>query len=237
MSDAALHIDHLCAGYGRLQIINDVSLSVPAGERVAILGRNGMGKSTLFGSIMGLTTYRGGRVTVRGQDVTRLRTTDRVEAGLGYVPQTRDMFMSLTVEENLRAGLRNRPRGDVSEAYELFPRLAERRNSMSTTLSGGEQQMLSIARTLLGRPTVLLLDEPLEGLAPVICDELLAALGAMTGNGEITTVLIEQQLARALEFVRSVVVMERGSIAWQGSAEALKRDAALVDRYLGVGVH
>ena len=237
MSDVALQVDTLCAGYGRLQIINDVSLSVPAGARVAILGRNGMGKSTLFGSIMGLTTYRSGRVAVQGHDVTRLKTTDRVEAGLGYVPQTRDMFMSLTVEENLRAGLRNRPRGDVAESYELFPRLAERRNAMSTTLSGGEQQMLSIARTLLGRPRVLLLDEPLEGLAPVICDELLAALGAMTGNGEITTVLIEQQLARALEFVQSVVVMERGSIAWQGSADALKRDAALVDRYLGVGVH
>ena len=237
MPAAALEIDNLCAGYGPTRIIEDISFSVAAGDRLAVLGRNGMGKTTLLATLMGLTTRHGGGVRIAGVDAAALRTSARVGLGIGYVPQTRDIFPSLTVEENLRTGLKGRPPAALEEAYGMFPRLRERRGNYGMQLSGGEQQMLSMARTLLGKPKVLLLDEPLEGLAPVICDELMALLGQLAASKEVTIILVEQQIERALDFADSVMVMERGRTSWTGKPQELTSDRALVDRLVGVGIH
>jgi branched-chain amino acid transport system ATP-binding protein len=234
---AALEVSNLCAGYGPTRIIEDVSFSVAAGDRLAVLGRNGMGKTTLLATLMGLTTRHGGGIRIVGADAAALRTSARVGLGIGYVPQTRDIFPSLTVEENLRTGLKGRAITALDEAYAMFPRLRDRRGNYGMQLSGGEQQMLSMARTLLGKPSVLLLDEPLEGLAPVICDELMALLGRLAASKEVTVILVEQQIERALDFADSVMVMERGRVSWTGGPAALKADRALVDRLVGVGIH
>ncbi|WP_295850364.1 ABC transporter ATP-binding protein [Tardiphaga sp.] len=237
MPAASLEVDGLCAGYGPIRIMEGVTFSVKAGGRLAVLGRNGMGKTTLLASLMGLTTRHGGRINIGDQDVTGRRTSARADLGLGYVPQTRDIFSSLTVEENLRTGLKGRPAAALAEAYEMFPRLRERRGNYGKQLSGGEQQMLAMARTLLGKPSILLLDEPLEGLAPVICDELMLLLGQLAASNEVTIILVEQQIERALGFADSVMVMERGQISWAGAPAALIADRALVDRLVGVGIH
>lgn len=200
-----------------------------------MLGRNGVGKTTLLASIVGLTRRHAGRVLLGEVDVSDRRPSERARLGLGYVPQTRDVFRSLTVEENLQAGLKDRPLADREEAYAMFPRLGERRRQPAGQLSGGEQQMLSTARALLGRPTVLLLDEPLEGLAPVICDELMGSLTALVAAGGMTVVLVEQQIGRALDFCDRVVVLDRGRIVWSGEPTALARDEAAIERYVGVG--
>ncbi|GGX30781.1 ABC transporter ATP-binding protein [Pigmentiphaga litoralis] len=232
-----LSIRRLAAGYGAIRVIDELSLDIPAGSRVALLGRNGMGKTTLLASLMGLTRRFGGEVLLDTRDISGLSTTARAAAGLGYVPQTRDIFASLTVEENLMAGLKGRPRSAVQEAYAMFPRLAERKKNLGIQLSGGEQQMLSTARTLLGQPSILLLDEPLEGLAPVVCDELMTSLIALTQDRSMTTILVEQQIDRALDYADVVLIIEHGHIAWSGQASAMREDPSLVDRYLGVGVH
>ena len=237
MPAASLEVDGLCAGYGPIRIMEGVTFSVKAGGRLAVLGRNGMGKTTLLASLMGLTTRHGGRINIGDQDITGRRTSARADLGLGYVPQTRDVFSSLTVEENLRTGLKGRPAAALAEAYEMFPRLRERRGNYGKQLSGGEQQMLAMARTLLGKPSILLLDEPLEGLAPVICDELMLLLGQLAASNEVTIILVEQQIERALGFADSVMVMERGQISWAGAPAALIADRALVDRLVGVGIH
>jgi len=237
MPAARLDVENLSAGYGPTQIIAELSFSVPAGDRLAILGRNGMGKTTLLATLMGLSTRHRGHIRIDGDDLADRRTSSRALLGVGYVPQTRGIFRSLTVEENLSTGLKGRPRIALAEAYEIFPRLAERRRHLGQQLSGGEQQMLSMARTLLGKPSVLLLDEPLEGLAPVICDELMTMISGLAGSGEVTIVLVEQQIERALEFADRVLVLERGRQAWQGSSADLRSDRALVERLLGVGIH
>jgi branched-chain amino acid transport system ATP-binding protein len=166
-----------------------------------------------------------------------MRSSARAARGFGYVPQTRDVFRSLTVEENLQVGLKGRPRSALEEAYAMFPRLKERRRNLGWQLSGGEQQMLSTARTILGNPSILLLDEPLEGLAPVICDELMASLTALAVDRRMTIVLVEQQIERALAFAESVLLVERGRVAWCGSSTELRHDQGLVERYIGVGIH
>ncbi|CAN5294177.1 ABC transporter ATP-binding protein [soil metagenome] len=237
MPAAALDITGLCAGYGPTRIIEDISISVAAGGRLAVLGRNGMGKTTLLATLMGLSTRHGGAIKIGNEDVTGKRTSARAGLGIGYVPQTRDIFPSLTVEENLRTGLKGRPPAALDEAYAMFPRLRERRGNYGKQLSGGEQQMLSMARTLLGKPSVLLLDEPLEGLAPVICDELMALLRRLAATKEMTIILVEQQIERALDFADSVMVLERGRSSWAGAPEALISDRALVERLVGVGIH
>lgn len=235
MPAARLEVDGLSAGYGPVRILSDIGFAVPAGGRLTVLGRNGVGKSTLLASLMGLTSHKGGTVRLDGHDVTTLKTFARAAAGLGYVPQTRDIFRSLTVEENLSAGLKGRPRDELDRVYRMFPRLAERRNHNGMQLSGGEQQMLSLARTLLGRPSVLLLDEPLEGLAPVICDRLMETIVELARSGEMTVVLVEQQIERALDFTDDVIVVERGRIVWRGQADELRASPELIDRLLGVG--
>jgi branched-chain amino acid transport system ATP-binding protein len=237
MPAARLDVENLSAGFGRTQIIADISFCVPAGDRLAILGRNGMGKTTLLATLMGLSTRHRGHIRIDGNDLAELRTSSRSLLGVGYVPQTRGIFRSLTVEENLSTGLKGRSRSALAEAYEMFPRLGERRRHLGLQLSGGEQQMLSMARTLLGKPRVLLLDEPLEGLAPVICDELMGMISGLAGSGEVTVILVEQQIERALDFADRVLILERGRQAWQGPSTDLRSDRALVDRLLGVGIH
>ncbi|MFT3939091.1 ABC transporter ATP-binding protein [Rhodopseudomonas sp.] len=236
MPAARLEVQGLAAGYGSVSILSDISFAVPAGGRLTVLGRNGVGKTTLLATLMGLTTHKGGTVRVGEREVTGLKTYARAAAGLGYVPQTRDVFRSLTVEENLFTGLKGRPRSELESVYAMFPRLAERRNHGGMQLSGGEQQMLSLARTLLGKPTVLLLDEPLEGLAPVICDQLMETIVKLAQSGEMTVVLVEQQIERALDFADDVLVVERGRIVWRGQAAEFRADRELADRLLGVGI-
>jgi branched-chain amino acid transport system ATP-binding protein len=213
-----------------------MSFEIAEGGRLAVLGRNGVGKTTLLASLMGLSTYQGGRILVGGADVTDLKTSARAQSGMGYVPQTRDIFRSLTVEENLVAGLKGGKRDALDQVYCLFPRLAERRRHSGSQLSGGEQQMLSLARTLVGKPSVLLLDEPLEGLAPVICDQLMEAITALAESGEMTILLVEQQIERALRFADRVLVIERGRAVWSGDCAELRADPRLIDRLLGVGL-
>lgn len=237
MPAARLEVAGLSAGYGPTQIVQNITFDVPAGGRLAILGRNGVGKTTLLATLMGLSTRHAGSVRIGDVDITRRRTSARALAGVGYVPQSRDVFASLTVEENLATGLKGRGRAALAEAYDMFPRLGERRRHLGGQLSGGEQQMLSMARTMLGQPSLLLLDEPLEGLAPVICDELMSMITRLAGSGDITVVLVEQQIERALDFADRVLILERGREVWSGAPDALRADRALIERLLGVGIH
>ena len=235
MPASALEVRHLSAGYGPTIVLEDISFSVAAGARLCILGRNGMGKTTLLSSIMGLNKRYGGEILLDNQDIASLKSSERARRGIGLVPQTRDIFRSLTVEENLLAGIKDRPRSVIQEAYDMFPRLQERRRNLGWQLSGGEQQMLSTARAILGRPSVLLLDEPLEGLAPVICEELMAAFTRLAASGEMTFLLVEQRLESALDFAETVLILERGRIVWQGTSEALRAKDRLIEHYIGVG--
>lgn len=237
MPAARLEVECLSAGYGPTQIVSEMSFAVPAGGRLAILGRNGVGKTTLLATLMGLSTRHHGRILADGRDISALRTSARALCGMGYVPQTRDIFGSLTVEENLSTGFKTRERDGLEGIYQMFPRLAERRRHLGLQLSGGEQQMLSMARTLLGRPSILLLDEPLEGLAPVICDQLMETIYRLATSGDMTILLVEQQIERALNFADRVMVVERGRAVWEGESAELKSDRALVNRLLGVGIH
>lgn len=234
MAEIVLEMEGVVAGYGETTVLQGISLSVRAGQRVAVIGRNGVGKTTLLATIMGLTRLHGGGLRYRGQDLTGMAPHRRAALGLGLVPQTRDIFPSLSVEENLIAGMR----GDASleEAYALFPRLKERRRNGGGQLSGGEQQMLSIARTLMGRPELLMLDEPLEGLAPVICDQLMDTFETLARDGRHTIVLVEQHTDLALRFAEQVVILDAGAVVYEGPAEALRLDPAVVERHVGVGL-
>ncbi|WP_343504317.1 ABC transporter ATP-binding protein [Alloyangia pacifica] len=234
MADKVLELRNVTAGYGPTHVLRDISLSVAPGERLAVIGRNGAGKTTLLSTIMGLTRMHGGSVHYGGREIDRLAPYRRNALGLGLVPQTRDIFPSLTVEENLLSCLR----GDASleEAYALFPRLKERRKNGGTQLSGGEQQMLSIARTLMTRPDVLLLDEPLEGLAPVICEQLMAVFEELAKDGSRAVVLVEQHAEAALAFATRAVLMANGAIVHEGPAGALRQDAELLHRHVGVAM-
>lgn len=235
MTALALTVENLNTGYGPTRIIENVSFTVDAGSRLAILGRNGVGKTTLFASIAGLTRYYSGRIMIGDADITHVSTSDRAMAGLGYVPQTRDIFATLTIEENLMVGLKTRPNTALEEAYNMFPRLKERRKNLGGQLSGGEQQMLSTARTILGQPKILLLDEPLEGLAPVICEELMQAFHQMSKTHHMTVLLVEQRIEQALNFAESAIILERGKIAWSGTTENLRNHHDVIDKLLGVG--
>lgn len=235
MPAVSLEIRNLSSGYGPTRVIEDVSFSAPAGSRLAVLGRNGMGKTSLLATLAGQTKRYGGEIRLGERDITPLPSAARAIAGIGYVPQTRDVFPTLTVEENLFVGLKGRPKDALSEAYAMFPRLAERRRNLGSQLSGGEQQMLSTARTILGQPTVLLLDEPLEGLAPVICEELMAAFSRLAQTGGMTILLVEQRIQSALDFADHVIIMERGRVAWNGTPSELSADKQTVEALLGVG--
>lgn len=232
-----LSLHNVVAGYGPTTVLNGLSFDVRASERLAMIGRNGVGKTTALRAIMGLVPLRSGSLHFQGQDIGALLPHQRAELGLGYVPQTRDIFPSLTVEENLIAGLKRRPRSALDEAYALFPRLAERRRNGGAQLSGGEQQMLSVARALLGRPSLLLLDEPLEGLAPLIRQELLKAFGNMADQTGIATIIVEQQVDEALRYAQRAIILDHGTVVHEGGAHALLDDETTLERWVGMAVH
>jgi branched-chain amino acid transport system ATP-binding protein len=234
MVDELLSLKDVRAGYGRTEILNGVSLDVRKGERLAVIGRNGVGKTTLLATIMGLTRLHGGSISHAGERIDALPTHRRAERGLGLVPQTRDIFKSLTVEENIIAGLRGE--GTLEQAYALFPRLQERRRNRGGQLSGGEQQMLAIARALAGRPSLLLLDEPLEGLAPVICDMLMDVFRRLAGDGRTTVVLVEQHVEMAIEFADRVIILDAGQIVYQGVPADIRSDSSILSRFVGVAL-
>ncbi|MDK1389870.1 ABC transporter ATP-binding protein [Sinorhizobium sp. 8-89] len=235
MPATPLEVENLSAGYGPTRVLEGISFSVPAGARLAVLGRNGMGKTTLLATLAGQTRRYEGRIRIGETDVTALPSASRALSGLGFVPQARCVFPTLTVEENLFVGLKGRAKSALQEAYDMFPRLHERRRNLGSQLSGGEQQMLSTARSILGRPSVLLLDEPLEGLAPVICEELMKVFAKLAGTGDMTILLVEQRIQSALDFANHVIVLERGRLAWTGTPDELAKDHAAVERLLGVG--
>ena len=228
-----LKIDRLRAGYGEAVVLPNMSLSLAEGQVLALLGRNGTGKTTLINSIVGVTRRFGGSITLGGRDLTLMRPDQRARAGIGWVPQERNIFRSLTVEENMTAVAQAGP-WTVEKVYEMFPRLKERRNNFGNQLSGGEQQMLAIGRALTLNPKVLLLDEPTEGLAPIIVEELLKALCTITRSGGICSVIVEQNAQKILGLADRVVILERGAIAHDAESRALKADPSVLERYLGV---
>lgn len=228
-----LAIERLSAGYGEAVVLAEISLSIAEGQSLALLGRNGMGKTTLINSIVGVTRYRGGSIKLGGRDITRLRPEQRAHAGVGWVPQERNIFKSLSVEENLTA-VQRPGRWTPEKVYELFPRLAERRGNLGNQLSGGEQQMLAVGRALVVNPRIVLLDEPLEGLAPIIVEELLAALSRIIREEGLSAILVEQNAQKILGVTDRAVIIERGSIVHEGQSAALKADRAVLETYLGV---
>jgi len=228
-----LSIENLRAGYGEAVVLPGLSLRLPEGEELALLGRNGTGKTTLINSIVGVTRRFGGAIRLAGRDVTAMRPDQRARAGIGWVPQERNIFRSLTVEENMTAVAQAGP-WTVEKVYEMFPRLKERRNNFGNQLSGGEQQMLAVGRALTLNPKVLLLDEPTEGLAPIIVEELLRALGTITRGSGICSVIVEQNAQKILGLADRVVILERGAIVHDAASHALKADSAVLERFLGV---
>ncbi len=230
----ALELDGLSSGYGETIVVENVGLRVAAGETLSIIGRNGVGKTTLLATVMGHTTLHGGQIRLHGNDISRLAPHRRVLAGLGYVPQEREIFPSLTVRENLAVAARP-GRWTVDAVCELFPRLRERQVNRGNHLSGGEQQMLAIARALVGNPSVILMDEPSEGLAPVIVAELTRAMRQLVDTHGLSLVLVEQNTRLALDISARTVVMNRGRIIFDGASEQLKQNREMLDRLIGVG--
>jgi branched-chain amino acid transport system ATP-binding protein len=238
MSQPLLELEKIVSGYGQAVVVRGVSLELEPGRSLALLGRNGVGKTTLLNSIIGVTTYKSGRVTLDGRDITKLTPDVRAGLGIGWVPQERNIFKSLTVEENLTCVQRPGPRGtkqwDVAAIYKLFPRIAERRRNLGNQLSGGEQQMLAMARALVLNPKLLLLDEPTEGLAPIIVDELMATITRLTRQDGLSAVIVEQHAQKLLALTDAAVVLERGEVVWSGASAALAADKATLETYLGV---
>jgi branched-chain amino acid transport system ATP-binding protein len=229
----ALAIEKLSAGYGEAIVLSNVSLSLEEGRSLALLGRNGMGKTTLLNSIVGVTRRFSGEIRLGGCELTRLSPDRRARAGVGWVPQERNIFKSLTVEENLTAVARTGP-WTVARVYELFPRLAERRRNLGNQLSGGEQQMLAIGRALVLNPRLLLLDEPLEGLAPILVRELIAALARIMREEGLSAILVEQNAQKILSVTDRAAILERGTVVHEGTSAALKADPKALEEYLGV---
>jgi branched-chain amino acid transport system ATP-binding protein len=227
MSGALLAVDRLTAGYGDAIILEDVSLELAPQGSLALLGRNGAGKSTLIASLMGLTRVQGGAVAFGAADITRWRPHRRAHAGMGWVPQEREVFPSLSVTENLTVIARSGP-WTLARVHELFPRLAERSANLAHQLSGGEQQMLAIGRALMLNPTLLLLDEPFEGLAPLIVEEVEHAIERMKSEG-IAVLLVEQHVDAALRLCDQTIVLERGRMLHTGASAELRQDRALLE--------
>ncbi|MEO6270796.1 MAG: ABC transporter ATP-binding protein [Lautropia sp.] len=230
-----LRLEGLRTGYGEAVVIQDLDLSLAAGRSLALLGRNGTGKTTLIDSIIGVTRRHAGRLLLGGQDITRLAPHRRAAAGIGWVPQERNIFRSLTVDENLSAVARPGPWTRL-QAYEMFPRLAERRDNLGYQLSGGEQQMLAVARALMLNPTLLLLDEPLEGLAPIVVDELLRSIARIVRDEGLSTIIVEQNPRLVLGITERAIVLERGRIVHEAGSAELLADPATLERLLTVSV-
>lgn len=230
---ALVSLDNVKAGYGESVILENISLSLHEGETLALLGRNGVGKSTLLLTLLGLTQVHGGSVHWRGADITRVPTYRRAQEGMGWVPQERHMYPSLTVEEHLTVVARP-GEWDVKKVYELFPRLEERRGNMGNQLSGGEQQMVAIARALMLNPTLLLLDEPMEGLAPIIVQELLGVIRRLVQESGMTVIIVEQHARMALGLAARAMVLDRGQIVHASDSQTLLSDPELLDRLVAV---
>jgi branched-chain amino acid transport system ATP-binding protein len=228
-----LSLSDIRAGYGAGVVIDGVSFELPEHGSLAVLGRNGVGKSTLILTIMGYTQVGRGRILWRGEDITGNAPHRRARAGIGWVAQEREIFSTLTVEENLTVASRE-GRWNLAAVYDLFPRLAERRRNLGNQLSGGEQQMLAIARALTTNPALLLLDEPLEGLAPIVVEELAAAIRRMTSESGDSFILVEQHADIALSLTQSALVLERGRIVHSGPSAKLLADHAALDRLVGL---
>jgi len=228
-----LALEAVSAGYGEAVVLDDVSLHLGGGDSLALLGRNGVGKTTLLMTLMGLTRLHRGRLRWRGGDLAALPTHARAHAGLGWVPQERHMFPSLTVEEHLTVVSRPGP-WDLARAYRLFPRLQERRRHFGNQLSGGEQQMLAIARALMVNPQLLLLDEPMEGLAPIIVQELVAVMRELIADGAMAIVIVEQHARLALSLARRAAVLDRGRIVLQSDSDSLLADPQRLHRLVAV---
>lgn len=235
-----LHIDHLSAGYGEAVVLQGITLSLAEGATLALLGRNGTGKTTLISTLAGATRQHAGRVTLGGANLHTLSSHQRAAAGIGWVPQERNIFKSLTVHENLTAVARPGRQGAKAQpwtparVYEMFPRLAERKSNLGTQLSGGEQQMLSVGRALVLNPRLLLLDEPLEGLAPIIVEELLRAIRRITREEGLSAIIVEQHPQAVLAISDTAAVLDRGTLVYTGAAAQLGAQPDLLERLLGV---
>jgi branched-chain amino acid transport system ATP-binding protein len=225
-----LRVEGLSAGYGEAIVIEALDLVVEDGRSLAVLGRNGAGKTTLINALVGAAKSRGGRILLGGVDIAGLPSYRRARAGLGWCPQERNIFRSLTVEENLTAVARPGP-FDLERVYAMFPRLRARRGNMGGQLSGGEQQMLAIGRALMLNPRLLLLDEPTEGLAPAIVDELLAALKTLASEG-LSMIVVEQKAAKILRFADEAIILNRGAVAHRAASADLIADKAALHAYL-----
>ncbi|MDP9899883.1 ABC transporter ATP-binding protein [Variovorax ginsengisoli] len=232
MSDF-LRIDNLSAGYGEAVVLHDVALTLGEGQTLALLGRNGTGKTTLINTLAGSTRQHGGSIMLGGVALHRLAPHQRAAAGIGWVPQERNIFKSLTVHENLTAVERAGP-WNAQRVYEMFPRLAERKTNLGTQLSGGEQQMLAVGRALVVNPRLLLLDEPLEGLAPIIVEELLRAIRRITRDEGLAAIIVEQHPQAILAISDHAVVLDHGTVVHADTAPALRAQPAVLDRLLGV---
>jgi branched-chain amino acid transport system ATP-binding protein len=228
-----LKVERLSAGYGQAVVLQDVSFSLDEGATLALLGRNGTGKTTLINTLAGATRQHGGTLTLGGAALHKLASHQRAAAGIGWVPQERNIFKSLTVDENLTAVARP-GRWTPDAVYAMFPRLAERKGNLGTQLSGGEQQMLAVGRALVLNPRLLLLDEPLEGLAPIIVEELLRAIRRITRDEGLSAIIVEQHPQAILAISDRAVVLDRGTVVHSGTARELRADPALLDRLLGV---
>ena len=231
-----LRVEGLRSGYGEAVVVQGVDLVLPQGESLALLGRNGTGKTTLLNTLVGVTRRYKGRITLAGHDITALPPHQRAAAGIGWVPQERNIFKSLTVDENLSAVARPGA-WTLARAYKMFPRLAERKSNLGNQLSGGEQQMLAVARALVLNPKLLLLDEPLEGLAPIIVEELLRSIARVVRDEGMSAIIVEQNPRMILPITQRAVVLDRGAVVHEGASAALMADRARLDRWLGVAKH
>jgi branched-chain amino acid transport system ATP-binding protein len=230
-----LVFDNVVAGYGNAVVLHRLGFTLAEGQSLAVLGRNGVGKTTLLETLMGNTRVTQGAIRWCGEDITRWPAHRRARTGLGWVPQEREVFPSLTVEENLTVVARPGP-WDLQRVYGFFPRLRERRGNYGNQLSGGEQQMLAIGRALMTNPRLLLLDEPMEGLAPIIVEELAASIRRLCEGEGLASIVVEQHPVLALEMTHQAIVLERGTVVHAGTSAALAADAALLDGLLGVGI-
>jgi branched-chain amino acid transport system ATP-binding protein len=233
MREEAIRLDGVTGGYGTATVLDGMSLSIAKGETVAILGRNGVGKTTLLSTLMGRTRLSKGEIWLRGEPISRWPIWRRSRSGLALVPQEREIFPTLTVEQNLTVARRG-TRWSLAQVYTLFGRLQERSHNLGNRLSGGEQQMLAVARALMGNPDVLMLDEPLEGLAPVIVDALMDAMRELRHAGGMTLLLVEQHARLALEFAPRAIVLVRGKIAYDGPSQGLLEDDKRLHTLIGV---
>ena len=235
-----LRVENLSAGYGEAVVLNGINLSLGEGQTLALLGRNGTGKTTLINTLAGATRQHGGSITLGGTTLHKLPSHERAAAGIGWVPQERNIFKSLTVDENLTAVARpsrsgsKSPQWTPARVYEMFPRLAERKYNLGTQLSGGEQQMLAVGRALVLNPSILLLDEPLEGLAPIIVQELLRAIRRITQSEGLAAIIVEQHPQAILAISDTAAVLDRGTVVHTDTADKLLAQPEVLDRLLGV---